>query len=136
MKHAISTSLSLLIGLGTSGGARSPFSTCSAAFVGTKRLVDHDTPTGRCQLANKTKRPPPTVQTVNVSPTGIKSGNKLAFNVAVQDGATGTVPLFSTKTHRQLPVERVLTSCKKGARIGLLTLDQHIALPHTEIQVR
>lgn len=135
MKHALVLGLSLLTGLGTSAVAQPSFTTCSAAFVGNKMLVDAYTPGGKCQLANNAKGEL-TVKTVNLSPKRVEGVDKLAFKVAVRDGATGTLHLFSDETYRQLPIERVLASCKKGDRIVLLTLDRQYALPHNEIQVR
>lgn len=135
MKYAIVTGLCLFVGLGTSAVAQTSFATYSAAFIGDKMLGDHYSPAGKCQLANDAKGQL-TVKTVNLSPTGGEGVDQLAFKVAVRDGATGTVHVFSEETYRQLPVERVLATCKKGDRIVLLTLDRQYALPHNEIQVR
>lgn len=121
--------------LGTSALAQGTFTSCSAAFVDSKMVVDTYSPTGKCLLAT-TATGDLTVQTVELSAADSKAIDKIDFKVAIRDKATGTLHLFSNETYRQLPVQRVLASCKKGDHIVLLTLDNRYALPHNEIQVR
>ncbi|HEY0109361.1 MAG TPA: hypothetical protein VGB67_07000, partial [Fibrella sp.] len=58
------------------------------------------------------------------------------FKVAIRDKATGTLHMYSNDTFRQVPVQRVLSTCKKGDQIVLLTVDKRYALPHNEIVVQ
>lgn len=129
--------LLLFIGtlLGTSALAQGTFTNCSAAFVDRKMVVDTYSPTGKCLLAT-TATGDLTVQTVQLSGADSKAIDKIDFKVAIRDKTTGTLHLFSNETYRQIPVQRVLASCKKGDHIVLLTLDNRYALPHNEIQIR
>ena len=131
----VSLLLATTLLLGTSCLAQQAFTNCSAAFVGNKMVVDAYTPKGKCRLAAAATGTL-TVQTVDLSPTGSKAVDKIDFKVAIRDKATGTLHLYSNETFRQLPVQRVLTQCKKGDHIVLLTVDQRYALPHNEVLVQ
>ena len=120
--------------LSTLSLAQGSFNSCSAAFVGGKMVVNEYSPKGQCRLATTTTGEL-TVQTVELSPTENKALDKIDFKVAIRDQATGTLHLYSGETFRQVPVQRVLTKCKKGDHIVLLTLDNRYALPHNEILV-
>ncbi|ARK11123.1 hypothetical protein [Fibrivirga algicola] len=138
MKKRITSALlvsSLSVALGTSCLAQSPFNSCSAAFVGGRMVVDAYTPAGKCQLP-ATATGTLTVQTVALTPTSGKAVDPIDFRVAIRDKSTGTLHQFSNETYRKVPVERVLSRCKKGDRIVLLTIDDRYALPHNEILVR
>lgn len=115
--------------------AQESFTTCSAAFVGGKMVVNEYSPKGQCRLSASATGDL-TVQTVDLSPTETKALDKLAFRVAIRDKATGTLTLYSDQVYRQVPVQQVLTTCKKGDHIVLLTTDQRYALPHNEILVQ
>lgn len=127
--------LAVSCGITTLSFAQEPFSSCSAAFINGKIIVDNYSPTGKCRLP-ATAIGELTVQTVALSPTKSKAVDKINFQVAVRDKATNTLRLFSDKTYRQLPVQQVLTTCKKGDRIVLLTVSNQYALPHNEILVK
>ena len=114
--------------------AQQPFSSCSAAFVGSKMVVNEYTPKGSCRLAASSTGEL-TVQTVELSPTTTKALQKINFKVAIRDKETGTLHLFSGRTYQQLPVQSVLATCKKGDHIVILTEDNRYALPHNEILV-
>lgn len=123
------------VALGTSAYSQQTFTSCSAAFVGDKMVVDAYTPTGKCQLAT-TATGTLTVQTVDLSPTASRAIDRIDFKVAIRDTSTGTLHLYSEETYRQVPVQQVLARCKKGDRIVLLTVDNRYALPHNEILVK
>ncbi|GAB2540025.1 hypothetical protein [Spirosoma aerophilum] len=128
-----------LVGLGcclsTMSLAQEKFSNCSAAFVSSKLLVDHYTPTGQCRLSANAKGNL-SVSTVALTPTQTKALNRIDFKLAICDKETKTVHLFSDKTYRQIPVQRVLSHCKKGDQILLLTTNSRYALPHNTILVQ
>ncbi|MBO0937471.1 hypothetical protein J2I47_13020 [Fibrella sp. HMF5335] len=115
--------------------AQQPFANCAAAFVGNKMVVDSYTPKGQCRLSGGATGLL-TVQTVELSPTQAKAVDKVDFKVAIRDKDTGTLHLFSGQTYKEIPVQDVLTTCKKGDRIVLLTVDNQYALPHNEIVVQ
>jgi hypothetical protein len=135
MKHGLS--ILLTVGsciLSTVTLAQQPYNNCSAAFVSSKLLVNMYTPKGTCRLP-ATAKGDLTVQTVDLSPTKIRALEKIGFKVAIRDKATGTLHLFSEKTFRQVPMQQVLSKCKKGDHIVLMTVDSQYALPHNEILV-
>lgn len=110
-------------------------SACSAAFLDGKLVVDAYTPTGKCRLA-PTATGTLTVQTADISSTKSIPVDPIDFKVAIRDKATGTMVMYSDKTYRQVPVQEVLTKCKKGDHIVLLTIDRQYALPHNEILIQ
>lgn len=136
MKQVVSLLLlAASVSLASSSFAQQSFNSCSAAFVGDKMVVDAYTPKGKCRLSDKTTGEL-TVQTVELSPTESKAIDKIDFKVAIRDKATGTLHMYSNETFRQVPVQRVLSTCKKGDQIVLLTVDKRYALPHNEIVVQ
>ncbi len=115
--------------------AQEPHSACTAAFLDGKLVVDAYTPTGKCRLA-PTATGTLTVQTADLSPTKSIPVDPIDFKVAIRDKATGTMFMYSDKTYRQVPVQAVLSRCKKGDHIVLLTIDSRYALPHNEILIQ
>lgn len=110
-------------------------SQCVAAFVGKQMVVDAYTTTGKCRLPD-TATGELAVYTVDLSPTENKAVDKVDFQIAIRDGATKTLTMFSGRTYRQVPVQSVLAKCQKGDHIVLLTVDSRYALPHHEILVQ
>lgn len=137
MKQVMKKSLIVaLCSLSTLGFAQQqPFSNCSAAFLGSRMIVNLYQPTGQCCLS-PTAKGELTVKTVALTPTKTKPLNKIPFTVAIRDKATNTLHMYSRKPACQVPVERVLASCKKGDNIVLLTMSNRYALPHNEILVK
>ena len=127
--------VSALLGRSAYAQQQQSFPNCSAAFIDLRMIVNAYTPTGTCRLqAGATGDL--TVQTVELSATDAKPVSKIDFKVAIRDKATGTLHLFSEEIYRQIPVQRVLATCRKGDRIVLLMVDKQYALPHNEIQVQ
>ncbi|AKD55732.1 hypothetical protein [Spirosoma radiotolerans] len=114
---------------------KQPFSTCSAAFIDSKMIVNLFQPTGQCRLSPKASGEL-TVKTIALSSTESKPLNKIPFTVAIRDKATNTLHMYSRKPMCQIPVQRVLANCKKGDNIVLLTVSNRYALPHNEILVK
>lgn len=137
MKQVMKKSLIVaLYSLSTLGFAQQqPFSNCSAAFIGSRMIVNFFQPTGQCCLS-PTAKGELTVKTVALTPTESKPLNKIPFTVAIRDKATNTLHMYTRKPLCQIPVQRVLASCKKGDNIVLLTVDNRYALPHNEILVK
>lgn len=108
---------------------------CVAAFVGNRMVVDQYTTTGKCRLS-ATATGDLAVYTVHLSPTESKALDKIDFQVAIRDKQTGTLTMYSAKQYRQVPVQEVLTKCRKGDQIVLMTVDNRYALPHNEILVQ
>jgi len=115
--------------------AQHSFSTCSAAFLNNKMVVDQYTTAGQCRLAT-TATGALTLQTVSLSSTESKGIEKLPFRVAIRDKETKTLMLVTKEEIKQIEVQNVLAKCRKGDSIVLLTLDDQYALPHNEIVVQ
>ena len=111
------------------------FSTCSAAFLSNKMLVNEYSPKGKCSVAASATGKL-TVNTVNLTPAESRAMNRIPFKIAIRDKATKTLTLYSKEDVKQVDVQNVLAKCRKGDHIVLLTLDNQYALPHNEILVR
>lgn len=109
---------------------------CSAAFLGNKMIVDQYTKTGYKNEISLKATGDLTVNTVDLSPTESKAVDKIPFKVAIKEKDTQTITLFSKEDFMKVDVQKVLSQCKKGDQIVLLTLDKQYALPHNEILVK
>lgn len=118
----------------TTGVAQKPFTNCAAAFLDDKIIVDQYTDQGKCKLpmaATGTL----TVCTASLSPEKSYPTGKIQFKVAIRDKNTKTLMMYSDKTYTQVPIRAVMSKCKKGDFIVLMTLKDEYALPHNEILV-
>lgn len=115
--------------------AQHSFSTCSAAFLNSKMMIDTYTDAGQCRLLS-TATGELTLQTVSLSPIESKGIEKLPFHVAIRHKETKTLMLVTKQEITHIEVQKVLAKCQKGDRIVLLTLDDEYALPHNEILVQ
>ena len=109
---------------------------CSAAFLGNKMIVDQYTKTGYKNEISFNATGDLTVNTVDLSPTQSKALDQIPFKVAIKEKETQTITLFSKEDFMKVDVKKVLSQCKKGDQIVLLTLDKQYALPHNEILVK
>jgi hypothetical protein len=115
--------------------AQIPFNNCSAAFLGGKMLVNEYSPEGKCVLS-KEDIGTLTLSTVYLAPDTSKAVDPLRFMLAIRDGNTKTMVMYSTQILTEVPVQDVLRVCKPGDSIVLLTLEYTYALPHNEILVQ
>lgn len=114
--------------------AQNSFSNCSAAFLNNKMVVNEYTDKGKCSISGETSGNL-TVNTVSLSATETKAVDKISFRVAIRDKNTGTLTMFSDDKYTAVDVKSILSKCKKGDRIVLLTLNSEFSLPHNEILV-
>ena len=110
------------------------FLNCTAAFLDNKIVVDDYSPRGKCSLA-ATATGNLTVCTADLSPTASVAVDKITFKIAIRDQNTHTLVMYSNKNFRQIDIRQVLSKCRKGDHIVLLTLDDRYSLPHNEILV-
>ncbi|MBA4850727.1 hypothetical protein [Emticicia sp. BO119] len=109
---------------------------CAAAFLGNKMIVDQYNKTGyKNEISLKTLGDL-TVNTVDLSRTESNAVDKIPFKVAIKEKDTQTITLFSKEDFMKVDVQKILSHCKKGDQIVLLTLDKQYALPHNEILVK
>ncbi|MBV6439469.1 MAG: hypothetical protein EPGJADBJ_01110 [Saprospiraceae bacterium] len=111
------------------------FSSCSAAFLNEKIIVNEYTTVGKC-VVSSTATGKLTLHPVTLSEDKIPiPGEKIQFKVAIRDGDSKTLMLFSEKTCKEIEIRDILKACRKGDHIVLLTLERTWAVPHSEILV-
>mgnify|MGYP000362561308 CR=1 FL=1 len=115
--------------------AQDSFQHCTAAFLNKSMVVNEYSPTGKCILST-TATGELTVQTVDLSPSASKPTGIIPFKLAIRDGQTNTLTLFSNADLTSIAIQSVLPKCKKGDRLVLLTLNDQYALPHNEILIQ
>lgn len=108
---------------------------CAAAFLDTRMVVDEYSPKGKCRLALHSTGEL-TVQTVALSLTESKALAAIPFKVAIRNGETNTLTLYSSSEVVKVPVQDVLKRCRKGDSLVLLTVSNHYSLPHNEILIQ
>lgn len=113
---------------------REQFTNCAAAFLDQKMVVDQYSPEGKCALPRNAAGEL-TVCTADLSPERSVAKDKIAFRIAIRDKNTGTLTMYSGNTHRKIDLQKVMSQCKPGDRIVLITMDREYALPHNEILV-
>ena len=111
------------------------FKDCAAICLDKVALVKDYSPNGTCEIEQNAKGIL-TAYTVHLSETAITPKQAINFKIAIEDAVTKTLWLFSEKTFQQIDVEKVLTRCKRGDVIRLITVDNAFALPHNEILVK
>ncbi|MCC6463302.1 MAG: hypothetical protein IT260_22725 [Saprospiraceae bacterium] len=116
-------------------GAQTRFTNCSAAFLDNKMVVDDYSPTGKCSLPD-TATGELTVCTADLSPQGSHPVDQIKFKVAIRDQQTGTLTMFSNETFKRVDIRNILSRCRKGDHIVLITMVDEYALPHNEILVK
>lgn len=124
----------LALGFSQISLAQKSFSNCSAAFLNNKMVVSEYTDKGKCSVSGETSGNL-TVNTVSLSPTESKAVDAISFKVAIRDKNTGTLTMFSDEKYTAVDIKSILSKCKRGDRIVLLTLKPEFALPHNEILV-
>lgn len=97
-------------------------------------VVDQYTDLGKCVLPASAMGEL-TVCTANLSPTNSFPVDKIKFKIAIRDSNTKTLVMYSNETFKQVDIQKVMSKCRKGDSILLLTMDDEYALPHNEILV-
>lgn len=111
------------------------FSNCAAAFLNQNMIVNEYTTTGKC-VVDASAKGTLTVRPAEIMESdSVKAGEKISFKIAIRDGNSKTLMSFSDKIYQEIPLQEVLTQCKRGDYIVLLTLEREWALPHSEILV-
>jgi hypothetical protein len=109
---------------------------CSAAFLDNKMIVDKYTNKVYKNELSLKATGELTVNTVDLSPKQSKAVESIPFKIAIKEKDTQTITLFSKEDFMKVDVKKVLSQCKKGDQIVLLTSDKQYALPHNEIVVK
>ena len=123
----------LLLSSGISFGQKA-FSSCSAAFLNNKMVVDEYSTKGKSTIGTNATGTL-TVCTAELGPTSAKAVDKIVFKIAIRDKDTKTLVMFSDEAFNQVNIQNVLKKCEKGDHIVLMTTDNQYALPHNEILV-
>ena len=119
--------------------AQEDFSNCSAVLLNDQMLVEQYSNTAKCKISKEAKG---WLSAAAVSLGEVKGGKqgfeiteKIEFGVAIKDGKSGTIFLYSQKTGKKINIEQVLAKCTKGDSILIMTKDTQFALPHNELLV-
>lgn len=120
--------------LNTNGMAQNKFSNCSAIFLNQKMVVDDYSPKGKCLLQTTTKGQL-TVCTAVFENDKWLAVDKIPFRITIRDGETKTLLSYSDKTYKNIDINTVLATCRKGDYILISVLKDEYALPHNEILV-
>ncbi len=127
--------LLLCSSLSTFSFSQNTFNNCTAAFLDNKLVVNEYSPKGKCALDSTAQG------TLTVNPAtfdnNVWTANAAAeFMVAIRDGNTGTICMFSDKKYKKVDISQVISKCRKGDHIILMTMDNQLALPHNEILIQ
>jgi hypothetical protein len=127
----------ILLGLVMTGcisHAQEPFTQCAGAFLNQKLVVDDYSPAGKSEISlNATGEL--TVCTAEISEERTTPLERIKFKIALKKQHVNTIILFSDTTYKEIKIEKVLSQCKSGDRIILITVDDRYSLPHHEILV-
>ncbi len=123
------------LSLTATGFTQEAFTSCTAAFLDNKIVVDEYTPNGKCVLPS-TSNGTLTVCTADLSPTQSIPVKQIKFMVALRDQNTKTLTMFSNETYKHIDIQKVLKRCKTGDHIVLITMDDAYSFPHNEILVK
>ena len=134
LKTTLLSSLFLLACFTCAGQGHNKFNNCTAAFLNDKLVVDEYTTWGKCVL-NCAAQGTLTVATADLSPELSKPTGRLPFMIALRDGSTRTLTMFSAKVYKEISVAKVLDKCKIGDSIVLMTMSDEYSMPHNEILV-
>ena len=115
--------------------AQNSFTNCTAAFLDNKLVVNEYSPDAKC-IVDSTARGALTVSPATYDNNVWTAADPAEFMVAIRDKNTGTICMFSDKRYKKLEISQVLSKCQKGDHIVLMTIDNHLALPHNEILIR
>ena len=129
--HAQPNAIDFLNSVPMSGEA---FSDCAAIFYKGEMLVNEYSPKGSCSII-KGNKGVITLASVELNENGGRAIKNLPFKIAIKDHKTNTIVMYSDKKYTEIMIEDVLTRCRKGDKILIMTLDSTYALPHNEIEV-
>ena len=109
------------------------FNTCSAIFVEDSRLVDEYSPRGKC-IIDASAKGTLTVREI-IGDDDFRQDVFVPFKVAIKEGKTNTLTLFSGNSYKKLDIQSVLKKCNKGDRVLVLPEGEKWSLPHHEVLV-
>jgi len=119
--------------------AQEDFTNCSAVLLNDQMLIEEYSNTAKCKISKEAKG---WLSAAAVSLGEIKEGKqgfeimeKIEFGVAIRDGKSGTIFIYSPKTSKKINVEKVLEKCKVGDSILIMTKDVQFSLPHNDLLV-
>ena len=107
---------------------------CAAIIFDGNLLVDKYTPEGKCELKPR-KEGTIAVSTVDLSNLRGTPGKRIGFRVAIKNGRTKTMWMYSEKTLYSIEMKDIIKKCEPGDNIVIMTVDQQYSLPHNEIEL-
>jgi hypothetical protein len=119
--------------------SQEPYMNCSAVFLNDEMIVEEYTDVAKCKISKEAKG---IISAGTVSLGDEKAGGKrfeitqkFEFGVAIKDGNTGTIIMYSQKKYTKIEAEKILAKCRKGDSILIMTTDDQYALPHNFLMV-
>lgn len=109
------------------------YNNCAAILYKGKLLVDEYSPDGRCKLEEGMKGTL-TVATVKLTDKGGTPMKNISFKVAIKNGRTNTLWMYSDEALESVQLEDILKKCERGDSIIFMTVNQTFSLPHHEIE--
>ena len=119
--------------------AQGDFSDCAAAFLDNQMIVEEYANGAKCKLSILSKGIL-SAGTVNLGDVSrgekkFQITEKISFSIAKKDANSGTVTMFSNKKYKQIKISKVLSKCKPGDFLIIMTLNSKYSLPHNEILI-
>lgn len=128
-----------MLGICSNSFGQEKFSNCSAVFLNDQMVVEEYANTAQARIS---KDAAGWISAGSLNLGDVSKGekkfeitDKFEFGIAIKDGKTGTIILFSPKQYKRVEAKKVLAKCKKGDAIIIMTTDNTFALPHNEILV-
>lgn len=136
MNHLKLIFLTTLLSFGPlTASAQDSFSNCAAAFLDGRLIVDEYSPSGKSVLAASATGTF-TVCTASLTETGGTPVDQIEFFVAIRDGNTGTLTMFTKKAVKEMDLVDIMSRCTAGDQLVVITTDEEYALPHNEIIIQ
>lgn len=110
------------------------FNECAAIFYKDKMLVNEYSPEGICKL-EEGMRGKLKVCSVSLSENGVKKVKDIGFKVAIKDGRTNTIWMYSEQTYFEIELDEILKRCRFEDKLIFMTVDRKYSLPHHEVEL-
>ncbi len=110
------------------------FNECAAIFYKDKMLVNDYSPRGKCKLESGMKGKLK-VYSVSLSEDGAEKIKDIGFKVAIKDGRTNTIWMYSEQTYYEIELDDILKRCRPEDKLIFMTVDRTYSLPHHEVEL-
>lgn len=127
--------LFLAFSIGIYANTQDKFTSCSAAFLNNKIIVDKYAPEGKCRLSKNVSGKLIVAEATHEN-NQWHITNPFEFMIAIRDANTQTLMMYSKELYREIDIAKIMEKCRKGDSIVIMTMNEKYALPHNEILVQ